>query len=140
MSSTAHLLSLIDKCYVVSSGKYLFISPEQEAHPLPSHLYPPHHGKVQQAYPPFQRSFLIHVHCLPAQVPVSLAVNILDVCCTPSRGWEAFFFSEPGPLSTATDRPKACGSRSSCFCPFYQLKCPPITSNCRHLTEARFRT
>lgn len=95
--------------------------------------------KLQQAYPPFQSSFLIHIHCLPAQMPVSLAGNVLDVCCAPSRGWEPFLF-RTWLLSPTIDKAKARGSRSSCFCPFYQLKCSSITSNCRHLTEARLGT
>lgn len=87
VSSTAHFLSLIDKFCLVSSGKYLFVFPEQEAHPSPDAT-----EKLQQAYPLFQSSFLIHIHCLSAQMLVSLAGNALDVCCGPSRGWESFSF------------------------------------------------
>lgn len=65
VSSTAHLLSLIGKFCLISSGKSLFLSPEQEAHPFPSHLFPPRQGKPTTDLSPISKQ-LFDPNSLPS--------------------------------------------------------------------------
>lgn len=123
---------MIDKFCLINSGKYLFLFLEQEAQPFPSHL-PPTLWETAVGLSTISEQ-LFDPYSLPSSpdacVPCSECIRC--VSCP--------IFSEPGSLSPTIDKPKAHGSRSSCFCPFCQLKCSSITSNCRHLTEARLGT
>lgn len=108
VSSTAHLLSLIDKFGVIKSGKYLFLSLEQEAHPVPSHVFLQHCGKTATGSSTISEQ-LFDPHSLPSSpgacVPCSECIRCM--LCS--------IFSESGSLSPSNPRLMAPGAASVHF-------------------------